>query len=232
MVKDLIILASGGLAQEYAWLVEEINDEKRTFNLLGFLDDDSRRIGQEYIGYPVLGDLDAAARYPRAHFISGVGDPRARRLTVEKVEHCRPRWANLVSPTVRLHKSNRVGSGVMIGRYADLTVGCELGNHVMLNIHAVIGHAVRIGDYSVVSPNVCINGEATIGRLCYVGANAFVRNVTVQDGATIGAGSVVVKDVAEDCVVAGVPAVVLHEGKPSHQLTRIPGRKSHSRTRR
>jgi sugar O-acyltransferase (sialic acid O-acetyltransferase NeuD family) len=225
MTEDLIILGSGGLAQEYAWLVEEINDARKSINLLGFLDDNEERVGQEYIGYRVLGTLDQAIRYPRAGFISGVGDPRVRKLTVEKVEQFHPRWANLVSPTVRLHKSHRVGSGVMVGRYTDITVGCDIGNHVMLNIHAVIGHAVRIGDFSVVSPNVTINGEATIGRVCYVGANAFVRNVTVGDGATIGAGSVVTKDVAEDCVVAGVPAKVLHEGKPSHQLTRVPGRK-------
>jgi sugar O-acyltransferase (sialic acid O-acetyltransferase NeuD family) len=222
-MEDLIILGSGGLAQEYAWLVEEINDVRKSINLLGFLDDDEQRVGQEYIGYPVLGTLAAAADYPRAGFISGVGDPRARELTVEKVERYHPRWANLVSPTVRLHKSHKIGHGVMVGRYTDMTVGCEVGNHVMLNIHAVIGHAVRIGDFSVVSPNVTVNGEATIGRVCYIGANAFVRNVTVGDGATIGAGSVVTKDVAENCVVAGVPAKVLHEGKPSHKLTRIPG---------
>ena len=225
MVKDLVILASGGLAQECAWLVEEINDDKRSFNLLGFLDDDMERVGREYIGYPVLGNLDAVARYPLAHFISGVGDPRVRKLTVEKVEQCHPMWTNLVSPTVRLHKSNKVGSGVMIGRHTDLTVGNEIGNHVMLNIHVVIGHAVRIGDYSVVSPNACVNGEATIGRLCYIGANAFVRNVVVHDGATIGAGSVVTKDVAENTVVVGAPARLLHEGKPSHVLTRIPDEK-------
>jgi acetyltransferase-like isoleucine patch superfamily enzyme len=77
----------------------------------------------------------------------------------------------------------------------------------------------------VVSPNACVNGEATIGRLCYIGANAFVRNVVVHDGATIGAGSVVTKDVAENTVVVGAPARLLHEGKPSHVLTRIPDEK-------
>jgi sugar O-acyltransferase (sialic acid O-acetyltransferase NeuD family) len=223
MIDDLIILGSGGLAQEYAWLVEEINDDRPSFNLLGFLDDDETRVGREYIGYPVLGALATADRYPGAKFISGVGDPRARKLVVEKVAGFKPRWANLVSPTIRLHKSHAVGRGVMIGRHTDLTVGCRIGDHVMLNIHAVLGHAVEVGDYSVVSPNVTINGEAVIGRLCFVGANAFVRNVRVGDGATIGAGAVVTGDVAADCVVAGVPARVLHQGRPGHVLTRIPG---------
>ena len=170
----------------------------------------------------MLGTLDKTGRFPGARFISGVGDPFARKLTVEKVASSSTRWANLVSPTVRLHKSHVIGQGVMIGRYTDLTVGCRIGDHVMLNIHAVLGHAVEVGDYSVISPNVMVNGEARIGRLCYIGSNAFVRNVRIGDGATVGASAAVVQDVPGDCVVAGVPARVLHQGRPGHRLTRVP----------
>ena len=226
MSTDLIILGSGGLAQEYAWLVEEINDHGGSINLLGYLDDDADRSGQRYLDRPVLGPLARVQEFSSAHFIVGVGDPHVRRAIVEKVAAFNPRWTNLISPTLRLHRSNRIGVGVMIGRYSDLTVGCTLGNHVMINIHAVLGHAVAVGDYSVVSPNVTINGEATLGSSCYVGANAFVRNVRLADGATVGAGSVVVKDVPEYCVVAGVPAKVLHQGEPKHKLTRTPGQET------
>jgi sugar O-acyltransferase (sialic acid O-acetyltransferase NeuD family) len=227
MIQDLVILGSGGLAQECAWLVEEINDDRKTFRLIGYLDDDSSRVGGEFLGYEVLGTLGDASRFSSACMIVGVGDPHLRKAMVEKLCSEHIRWANLVSPTVRLHKSHRIGVGVMIGRYSDLTVGCVIGNHVMLNIHCVLGHAVEVGDYSVVSPNVTINGEAIVGRGCYIGANAFVRNVRVGDGATVGASSAVVKDVDADCVVAGVPARVLHQGLPSHKLTRNPEDRRH-----
>lgn len=223
MARDLVILGSGGLAQEYAWLVEEINEESRSFNLLGFLDDELERVGKEYLGYPVLGTIDEAAKYPGALFAIGVGDPRVRRAIVERSTPLGVNWTNLISPTVRVHRSHRIGTGVMIGRCSDLTVGCTIGDFVMINIHVVLGHAVQVGDYSVISPNVTVNGEAVIGKVCYVGANAFVRNVVVGDGATIGASSAVVKDVPEECVVAGVPARVLHQGNPVHKLTRVPG---------
>ena len=220
--KDLIILGSGGLAQEYAWLVEEINDHQKTFNLLGYLEDNPDKIGKQYIDYPVLGQVSDAQKYFNAYFITGVGDPRVRKLLVDKVKQYDLKWANLVSPTVRLHDSHKIGHGVMIGRYTDLTVGCEIGNHVMINIHVVLGHAVKVGDFSVISPNVTINGEGTLGNMVYIGANAFVRNLNIGDGSTVGAGSVVVKDVPENCVVAGVPAKIIHSGAPSHKLTRIP----------
>lgn len=224
-IKDLIILGSGGLAQEYAWLVEEINDNEKTINLLGFLEDNLERINKEYIDYPVLGPISNVAKYPKAYYIAGVGDPAIRKALVEKVSPYNPKWTNLISPTVRLHKSHKIGYGVMVGRYTDMTVGCEIGNHVMVNIHVVLGHSVKVGDFSVISPNVTINGEGTIGKVCYIGANAFVRNLKINDYATVGAGSVVVKEVPEYCVVAGVPAKILHQGLPTHKLTRVPDQK-------
>lgn len=217
---DLVIVGSGGLGPEIAWLVEEINQDKKSWNILGYLEASTAKVGTSVVGYPVLGTDADAARYRDARFALGVGDPRLRRRIVESMRGLGLQWATLISPTVRIHPSNRLGVGVTIGRLTDLTVCCSIGNHVMLNIHVVVGHSVEIGDYSVIDPNVTINGEARIGSTCLVGANAFVRDVTVGDCSTVGAGSVVVKDVEPDCVVAGVPAAVIRRGKPNHTLTK------------
>ena len=37
-MKDIIILGAGGLGQEVVWLVEEINDTRKEWNILGYLD--------------------------------------------------------------------------------------------------------------------------------------------------------------------------------------------------
>ena len=51
-----------------------------------------------------------------------------------------------------------------------------------------------------------------LGNDVWVGANASVlRGVTVGDGAIVGAGAVVVHDVAPYCIVAGNPATVVRE---------------------
>ncbi len=50
-------------------------------------------------------------------------------------------------------------------------------------------------------------GQIKIGRYCYIGTNTiFTKGVTVGDGAVIGAGSVVNKDIPPYEVWAGVPA--------------------------
>jgi sugar O-acyltransferase (sialic acid O-acetyltransferase NeuD family) len=219
-MEDLIILGAGGLGQEIAWLVEEINQSEKKWNLLGFLDSHPGVEGESFHGYPVLGAFDAAKHFPNCYFVVAFGDPRLREQTVNVVNKYKVKWANLISPTVILHKSNKLGVGVVIGRLTDLTLDCELGDHTMLNIHVVLGHKVKIGDFSIISPNVTINGGATIGQVCSVGANAFVRDIVIGDYVTVGASSCVVKDVESNSVVGGVPAKLIRKGAPVNSVTK------------
>lgn len=219
-MKDLIILGAGGLGQEIAWLIEEINEEKKRWNLIGFIDSHPAVQNKDFLGYPVIGPYSSIPMYSNVYYVIAFGDPRIRRRIIEEVSANNVKWANLYSPTVRIHKSHSIGRGVVIGRYTDFTVDCKLGNFVMLNIHVVLGHDVVIGDYSIVSPNVTVNGGARIGHTCSIGANAFVRDVTIGNYVTVGACSCVVKDIESDCVVAGVPARILRKGKPVHSVTR------------
>jgi acetyltransferase-like isoleucine patch superfamily enzyme len=54
-----------------------------------------------------------------------------------------------------------------------------------------------------------------IGEDCWLGGNAIVLpGVTIGRGVTVGAGSVVTKDVPDFCVVAGNPARVIRKIDP------------------
>ena len=219
-MNDIIILGAGGLGQEIAWLIEEINEEEKQWNLIGYLDSHPAVQNKSFLGYPVLGHFSLVEKYPNTYYVIAFGDPRLRKRIVESISLNNIKWANLYSPTVKIHTSNMIGKGVVIGRYTDLTLDCKIGNFAMLNIHVVLGHDVVIGDYSIVSPNVTITGSARIGHTCSIGANAFIRDITIGDYVTVGASSCVVKDVESDCVVAGVPARIIRKGKPVHSVTK------------
>ena len=68
-----------------------------------------------------------------------------------------------------------------------------------------------------------------IGEDCWFGGNAIVLpGVTIGRGVTVGAGSVVTKDIPDFCVVAGNPARVIRTIEPKAPDPRlsIPQHKS------
>ena len=51
--------------------------------------------------------------------------------------------------------------------------------------------------------------EVTIGNNVWIGGNTVILpGVHIGDNVVVGAGSVVTKDIPENCMVAGVPAVI------------------------
>ena len=66
-MKDLAIIGSGDFAREIAAVVERINQEKETWNLLGFLDEE-KSAGTKVDEYPVLGGISWLDEHPDKYF--------------------------------------------------------------------------------------------------------------------------------------------------------------------
>ncbi len=100
-----------------------------------------------------------------------------------------------------------------------------IGNNVSFgsNCEFYCSDSVTIGNDTIFSNNCIIrdsdiheivgkenHAPIVIGNHVWVGTNAIIlKGVTIGDGAIIGAGAVVTKDVPENCVVAGNPAKVI-----------------------
>ena len=79
-----------------------------------------------------------------------------------------------------------------------------------------IGHYVRIGKNCTVLPMVLIgkrrSGQCsiTIGDNCYIGTGVTILGpLTIGNNVSIAAGAVVLSDILDNVVVAGVPAKVV-----------------------
>ena len=107
---------------------------------------------------------------------------------------------------------------------ADLHPAAEIGEYFFID-HAtgvVIGETTVIGDHVMIYQGVTLGGTTTskgkrhptLGNHVVIGANASVLgNITVGNNVRIGAGSVVVKPVPDNCTVVGVPGkIVKREG--------------------
>ena len=135
-------------------------------------------------------------------------------------------------------KSYKVGSNTKIWKYVNIIKGAEIGSNCIIGSYSEIGQGVKIGNGCKIEAMVFIPKGVVIGQDVFIGpCTCFVndkypkakgewkvRETIVEDGASIGAasvilcgvrigrdakvgaGSVVLRDLSEGEVVVGNPA--------------------------
>jgi acetyltransferase-like isoleucine patch superfamily enzyme len=132
---------------------------------------------------------------------------------------------------VNIRESNRIGENVSIGTLSVVEHHVTIGDHVRIHTqvfvpeYTVLEEGVWLGPNVVLtnakypkSPDAKANLKGPVLRKgAKVGANATILpGVVIGENALIGAGSVVVRDVPDETVVAGNPARTINH------LSRLP----------
>lgn len=193
-MKNIAIYGAGGFGKETRFLLDVINRNAPTFIFEGFLDDDP-------------GKVIPRAREGRFQLlVLAVALPASRRAVYEKCG-LRYEYPSLIHPGVFVDDTVSMGRGNIICAGVRLTVDIQLGDFVILNLNATVGHDARIGSFSSLMPSVNISGSVTVGEGVFIGTGATIlQGLTIGDKAVIGAGAVVTKDVPPGVVAKGVPA--------------------------
>ena len=131
-----------------------------------------------------------------------------------------------------------IGDETKIGAFVEIQKGAKIGNRVKISSHTFICDGVTIEDEVFIGHGVMfINDKyprattttgqsqteadwecipTLVQRRTSIGSNATILcGVTIGEGAIVGAGSVVTRDVPPHAVVAGNPAHILSESKTS-----------------
>jgi serine O-acetyltransferase len=168
------------------------------------------------------GPLDVILSYPGFHAIT------AHRLIHALYGTGIPLLPRYLANVVRFATGIEIHPAARIGRRFFIDHGMGV----------LIGETAEVGDDVTIYKGVTLGGTSlgggkrhpTVGNNVVVGTNASILGaITIGDGARVGAGSVVVRDVPPNATVVGIPArVVLQDGKPvsspasSHSLVEMP----------
>ena len=196
----LHVLGTGVLAEEIFAIAGDMDIE-----IEAFVENMQREKGGSTLcGRPVVwvDDLPRGARC-----VCALSTTQRRRY-IEQVSD-RAEFVKLVHPSSTILPGTTLGEGTIVSTGVLIASNTTIGQHVFLNRGARVGHHTRIGDFVTIQPGANVAGLIEIGEQTYVGMSAVVtERRKIGRAVTIAAGAVVIDDVPDRVLVAGVPATI------------------------
>jgi sugar O-acyltransferase (sialic acid O-acetyltransferase NeuD family) len=205
-MKKVVLIGAGG----HARVLLDILLDRGEVEVLGLLDHDSTRWGQNMLGCPILGGDGELGIYGATNFVVAVGslgDTGLRRRLWQRGMDAGLEPLAVIAPSATVSQWAQIGAGAQIMPGAIVNAGAQLGEGVILNSGALVEHDCVIGDFCHVASGATLAGAVVLESDVHIGAGAVVRQgIRIGIGALVGAAAGVVKDVPAGAKVAGVPA--------------------------
>lgn len=110
-------------------------------------------------------------------------------------------------------KRRKFGIDIPIGTKIGYGFYIGHGGPIIISPTTKIGNNCNVSQYTSIGSNK--NSAANIGNNVYIGPNVcIIENIIIEDNVTIGAGSIVTKNIPKDATVAGNYAKILNYNDP------------------
>lgn len=206
-----IIIGAGTYGEVYLSYLLDAGIE-----IVGLLDDNESLHGRLIQGVPVLGGISMLETLRETHGIEAVYCPIGNNeLRVKFLKYALSlgyHTPNYIHPSVIISPNVSIGERGVYLLPATVIMPCShINNFVMVSVNSSISHHTTVEEGVFLSFGANIGASVKVGKYSYIGINATVMTGVHELGENclVGAGAVVIKDVPQNAVVAGVPAKIL-----------------------
>jgi len=213
------IIFLGAANPETGRMIKAVERAQPNLKVLGFIDNDPKKKGTTFLGYPVFGGFEILDEVMKddVYFVNLItGSTKTRYETSRYMAQKGCRFTNFIHPSVDLTMTT-MGVGNYIQEGVIIQADARIGNNSSIHIGALVAHEVTIGDSVFIAHACSISGCVQIEDGVFMGTNAtIIPRLRIGKWATIGAGAVVIRDVPDYATVVGNPARVVKVAEPTY----------------
>jgi len=211
-MNKLLLYTAGSSSQEILLAIQQLNTQNPSWEILGFVDEDTKIIDTEVCGYPVFGP-DHKEIASDVYGICGVMNLADRRRIIEElIEGKGLSLATIVHPSVTLPQDIEIGPGTILMPSVNISFKVTIGIGTFVLWNALLGHHVNIGNYSTIMSSANILAGCSIGEMSTIGTGATINtNVAIGKSSLVGIGTTIIRDVGVSETVVAIPRQLVNK---------------------
>ena len=209
---NIIIIGAGGQAR----IVYEVLKLDYKYRVVKFWDSFDHLATDNIDNISVVGGLAKLSELLNVAegAVVAIGDNKIRAEVYRTVEQLGYTMINAIHPSAVIAPSVSLGNGIMILMGALISTRAKIGNNVIINTGAVIEHDNSIGNNVHIASGCNLAGGVIVKDGAFIGIGTVIKEyLTIGENSIVGAGSVVLNDIPDNSIVAGIPAKSIKDGR-------------------
>tara|TARA_B100001142_G_scaffold329241_1_gene391835 strand:+ start:3372 stop:4016 length:645 start_codon:yes stop_codon:yes gene_type:complete len=198
MKKPVIILGSGGHSKVLVNILKKQGTE-----ILGYVGPVEDSANHDY-SFKYLGNDKIIYDYSpdKIELVNGLGalPGKLERWSLDNVLSQDYTFSTIVDDSSIVARDVILDEGVQVMAGSIIQPGTNIGRSTIINTKSSIDHDCIIGKECHIAPGVTISGGVQIGEGVHIGTGtSIIQSIKIANNVIIGAGSVIYKDIKENC---------------------------------